>query len=434
MERAHINTRLAQAIRVAVILATIVTATACGSNSPASTAVEVSVVSPAPNAEVQTNVSISIQANISGDNITRADVYIDGQPYAILTTDDKIKGMPVFPVNVPWAPTSEGIHIVQFIVYGADAKVLLKSDPVIFKAVGKVGAIAPATAPTSAAVPTQAPASAIATAAPLTNVVLLTNTVAFTTPVQAAAVLSVAVTASGPALSGPAVSITSDSANVRSGPGTQYEVIGQLQNGVTATVRGKSADGAWWQVDYPGVQGGMGWVSGGLTQPNSAAASAPVAAAPPTSTPAPVTVIPLTPSSEAPTATPSPTSRPCDSSMAEWKGSDSRYPFCVGKVLTWFDNQDGAHRYENLHDVPLSLSWDIWGVDGAWLVFEQDDSGYCDYTKKSARTLNQQVEPTGSYAFNVKDFPGGATLRIYLNVKRKDGQVVEFGDKRLCIF
>ena len=137
MERAHITTRLAQAVRVVVALATLITATACGSTSNASKSPEVSVVSPAPNAEVQTNVSISIQANISGDNITRADVYIDGQPYAILTTDDKTKGMPTFPVNVPWAPSSEGVHVVQFIVYGADAKVLLKSDPVIFKAVGK---------------------------------------------------------------------------------------------------------------------------------------------------------------------------------------------------------------------------------------------------------------------------------------------------------
>ena len=439
MERAHITTRLTQAIRVVVALATLVTATACGSTSNASKSPEVSVVSPAPNAEVQTNVSISIQANISGDNITRADVYIDGQPYAILTTDDKTKGMPTFPVNVPWAPSSEGVHVVQFIVYGADAKVLLKSDPVIFKAVGKGSATASTAAPEAAitavtVAPTQAAASTVGTAVPLTNAVALTNAVSPTTPAQAVMVVTVTVTAAGPTSSGPALAVTNDSVNVRSGPGTQYGVIGQLQNGATATVRGKSADGTWWQIDYAGASTGMGWVNSSVVQPNSAAASVAVVTPLPTSTGAPVTVLPVTATSTESTATPAPTSRPCDSSTPGWMGSDSRYPFCVGKVLTWFDNQDGAHRYENLHDVPVSLSWDVWGVDSVWLVFEQDNSGYCDYTKKSAKTLNQQVDTTGSYAFNVKDFPGGATLRIYLNVKRKDGQVVEFGDKRLCIF
>jgi uncharacterized protein YraI len=438
MERAHITTRLAITIRVAVALATFVAATACGNTSSSSSkSPEVSVISPSPNAEVQTNVSISIQANISGDNITRADVYIDGQPYAILTTDDKTKGMPSFPINVPWAPSSEGVHVLQFVVYGADAKVLLKSDPVIFKAVGKSSAAAGTTAPAVAAatiLPTQTTAPTLATAVPLTNAVLLTDAVSPTASAQVVMVLSATVTVEGATPSGPALTVTSDSLNVRSGPGTWYAVVGQLQNGATVTVRGKSADGTWWQIDYSSAPGGVGWVSGELVQTNSAASDVPVITAEPTSTGAPVTALPVTATSAEPTATPAPTSRPCDSSTPGWMGSDSRYPFCVGKVLTWFDNQDGAHRYENMHDVPLSLSWDIWGVDSVWLVFEQDNSGYCDFTKKSVRTLNQQVATTGSYSFNVKDFPGGATLRIYLNVRRTDGQVVEFGDKRLCIF
>ena len=263
---------------------------------------------------------------------------------------------------------------------------------------------------------------------------MLTNGVTPTAPAQAEVVITVTVTAAGPASSAPSLAVTNDSVNVRSGPGTQYAVVGQLQNGATATVRGKSADGTWWQIDYSGATGGVGWVNGSVVQPNSAAAGVAVVTPEPTSAATAATALPVTPTSVEPTATPAPTSRPCDSSTPGWMGSDSRYPFCVGKVLTWFDNQDGAHRYENLHDVPLSLSWDVWGVDSVWLVFEQDNSGYCDFTKKSARTLNQQVDTTGSYSFNVKDFPGGATLRIYLNVKRKDGQVVEFGDKRLCIF
>jgi uncharacterized protein YraI len=239
-------------------------------------------------------------------------------------------------------------------------------------------------------------------------------------------VITVTVTPKTPAFGGPSLTITSDSANIRSGPGTEYDIIGQLQNGAVASVRGKSPDGIWWQIAYTSAPDGVGWVRGDLVQANDAAASVPVATAAPTPTQSPFT--------PAPQVSATPAGRPCDANAPEWKGSDPRYPFCVGKVMTWYDNQDGAHRYENGHDVTASFSWDIWGVDRIWIVFEQDDSGYCGFTKQAAKTIDDPVPNTGTYSFNVKDFPGGATMRIYLNIKRKDGQVVEFGDKRLCIF
>jgi len=51
--------------------------------------------------------------------------------------------------------------------------------------------------------------------------------------------------------------------NIRTGPGTNYSVLGVASPGASAEVSGKSADGAWWQVviapEYS--SSGAGWVS-----------------------------------------------------------------------------------------------------------------------------------------------------------------------------
>jgi uncharacterized protein YraI len=51
--------------------------------------------------------------------------------------------------------------------------------------------------------------------------------------------------------------------NVRTGPGTNYPVLGVAAPGASAAVSGKSADGAWWQVNVSTqyVESGFGWVS-----------------------------------------------------------------------------------------------------------------------------------------------------------------------------
>jgi uncharacterized protein YraI len=51
--------------------------------------------------------------------------------------------------------------------------------------------------------------------------------------------------------------------NVRTGPGTNYPVLGVASPGASAEVSGKSADSAWWQVVIPPAYAveGFGWVS-----------------------------------------------------------------------------------------------------------------------------------------------------------------------------
>ena len=49
--------------------------------------------------------------------------------------------------------------------------------------------------------------------------------------------------------------------NIRSGPGTGYQILGKLAVGQTAVVNGISADGQWWYIDVPSPDVSRGWVS-----------------------------------------------------------------------------------------------------------------------------------------------------------------------------
>jgi hypothetical protein len=86
---------------------------------------------------------------------------------------------------------------------------------------------------------------------------------------------------------GPSIRVNADNdqINVRSGPGTQdYAVIGVLIAGQVVPAYGRSSGGDWIQVQYLGVEGGVGWVYSNLvTVLNNI--SLPILEPPPTSTP-----------------------------------------------------------------------------------------------------------------------------------------------------
>jgi len=75
---------------------------------------------------------------------------------------------------------------------------------------------------------------------------------------------------------------TSTVANVRTGPGQVYAVIGSIPQGGSANVSGKSFDGSWWYIDFAAGSGGHAWISTTVTTstciPNTLASIA----APPT--------------------------------------------------------------------------------------------------------------------------------------------------------
>ena len=56
------------------------------------------------------------------------------------------------------------------------------------------------------------------------------------------------------------VTMEQDQINVRSGPSTDYPIIGVLIAGQQVPALGRSVGGDWVQIAYPGADGGVAWV------------------------------------------------------------------------------------------------------------------------------------------------------------------------------
>lgn len=103
--------------------------------------------------------------------------------------------------------------------------------------------------------------------------------------------------------------------NIRTGPGTNFPVIGVARNGDTGEIVGRSDNGRWWVVAIPSAAGGTGWASADFITATNAE-DVPVIASPPpppTATPRPPTPTPL----PRPTATPVPLATP-SAEIAFW--------------------------------------------------------------------------------------------------------------------
>ena len=142
------------------------------------------------------------------------------------------------------------------------------------------------------------------------------------------------------------MTITNQTANVRSGPGTQFAVIGSVDQGMQFDVTGKNPAGDWFQ--FCCVNGEVGWMFSQLATVENAqlvAVAADIPAAPPTAVPAPVQ----------PTNTPVPAAPPPSADPCASIGGDG----CKFKVTggpSFADNGGGELR--------LQLFFIHSGVDG----------------------------------------------------------------------
>ncbi len=127
-----------------------------------------------------------------------------------------------------------------------------------------------------------------------------TTSDATATPAPGSSDTAVAPTTEVPATTAPTADLNLkilQPANVRSGPGLVYPVIGGFQAGASTPVNGRDANGQWFAINYGAV---VGWVSGAVSSYGGDVGALPVIAAPPTPVPTPVP----------PTNTPVPTSVP----------------------------------------------------------------------------------------------------------------------------
>lgn len=126
-------------------------------------------------------------------------------------------------------------------------------------AAGKPG---PTPTPTKTRMPTFTPvegtdaAPALAVAATPTPAPTATALPATPAPTAAAAAPTAAPTATPPPAA--RLTVSSATANLRRGPGTNYDTIGAARQGEAFEVTGKNAAGDWWQIS---ANGGPAWVA-----------------------------------------------------------------------------------------------------------------------------------------------------------------------------
>ena len=104
----------------------------------------------------------------------------------------------------------------------------------------------------------------------------------FAAPVQQPPTGTIATVTGTP--TGPLV-VVPEQVNVRTGPGTEYELIGVLIAGQTAPAIGRTAGGDWIQVAYAGVPNNIAWVYSPFVVLDPPGAFLPIVEPPATATP-----------------------------------------------------------------------------------------------------------------------------------------------------
>jgi hypothetical protein len=190
--------------------------------------------------------------------------------------------------------------------------------PVATQAAGTQVAVQPAF--TAAAIPTATPETAgagAATSAPATE-----SAASAAAPTEAAPTD----TATPTVTPEPALTIL-QSANIRSGPGLVYPVIGSLAGGRSLPAIGRDSAGRWYVIGYSGSARGQGWVSSQVATYSGDTGSLPVIQAPP---PPPPTPTPVPPTAIPPTNPPPPSAHGMQGSLSL---CESRTTYAAGERI-----------------------------------------------------------------------------------------------------
>jgi heat shock protein HslJ/uncharacterized protein YraI len=146
--------------------------------------------------------------------------------------------------------------------------------------------------------------------------------------------------------------------NIRTGPGSNFPIIGTAAFGAEGVIIGRSADGAWWVTPIQGAPNNQGWVAASFVQAVGAE-NVPVIAAPPP----PV-----------PTATPTPPATP------------------VPTISFWAD-QTTIEQGQC-----TTLRWDVNNIQAVWVYPQGSDFNQFPTTGQGS----QQVCPTQTTTYEMR--------------------------------
>ncbi len=350
---------LALALGIAVV-----TLGACGVAAPPAQAI---LSEPAQQAQLMTGIPTNIVGQVTGADVKVVDVYIDGVKYA---TIDAPTAENQFDLLVPWTPPIQGVHVIQLKGLNDKGEEVVASDLVFVIAQAPPPTVTPTPeappAPTAPPEPTPEAIVEQPTATPVPNLIKVTN----------------------------------DFVNVRTGPGTGYQRVGQLALDQVVSVVGKSEDGTWWQIEFQGGPDGKAWVIGQYVEFSGDADVVPVVkVAPPAA--APTSIAPAATAVPAATAT-------------------SDLP--PSALLPYSQNMRFSPR-DDIGDVPLGhdgpkSSTLIWEVNGAKRLeleitarpgpgtYAACQAGNLNSIRAAGFTPGQRVPlsvPSGSFPFTIDD-------------------------------
>ena len=178
--------------------------------------------------------------------------------------------------------------------------------------------------------------------------------------------------------------------NIRSGPGTNFPVVGAARQGDTGTIVGQSQDGRWWVVEAPSLPGGVGWVSADFVIATNTE-TVPVVASPPTPVPTPTRV----PPTRAPATPVPPTPTPVPPTQTQINFWADRTQINQGECVTLF--------------------WDVRGVQAVWVYPRGADFNAFPRTGQG----NERVCPTVTTTYEMRVLlPDGSTQfrQVTINV------------------
>ncbi len=271
-----------------IIAATALLLAACGAATATPAAAQ--ITAPAQQAQFTAGESITIEGSVTGTDVKKVQVLLNNQAIAVIDQASE-PGKFLVAFDFPLSPeTLAGSNVIQLKGLNDTDAAVVTSDLVFVNVRGQPTATAPPP-PTPTSIPTAAaPAAPAATTAP-----------AAVEPAKA---------------SNQITNKDNEFINVRKGPALVFDPpIGQLKQTQSASVKAKSEDGKWWQIEFTGGEGGLGWVFAELVQFAGDANAVPVVkvalptavpvAAAPAAPVATAAVVPLAPAAPAaPTAPP----------------------------------------------------------------------------------------------------------------------------------
>ncbi len=270
---------------------------------------------PATNNPIPINRIVTVQAWASDPTgVTRMELWVNGRKVDEVDTQ-LIQVTPSLNAALQWTPNLPGIHALEVRAYNESGVVNIQLIGNL-RVVGEPGAPTPVPFPSPSptlvsllpnVTPPPAPAEQ-----PTPTLIPSIPTSVRPTPTLIPPIPT-SVIPPPPAPSQPRLTVNIPTINVRTGPSTQYNSVGQLVQGTQVEVVGVAnvGQGQWWQIPFEAAPGGLGWVSGNPAFVSASnTAFVPVVDAPPRPTAVIAAAAVSTPVPPTNTPTPTPTATP----------------------------------------------------------------------------------------------------------------------------